>query len=82
VVTNELRLDPVDRRAIPIGALAAVAEAREAFNSRLVFLKLKSSHEDRDRIFSGGMRRSRSCDWLGLGANEWHKRQAESGEDE
>src|SRR4029077_4201872 len=40
-VALELRFDPVDGGAIPIRALAPVAELRETLDRRLVFLQLE-----------------------------------------
>ena len=49
-VALELRLDPVDCRAVAVGALTPVAELRESFDRRLVFLEVEPRHERGDRI--------------------------------
>ena len=49
-VTLELRLDPVDGRAIAVGALAAVAELGEPLDRRLVALEIETSDQNRDGI--------------------------------
>src|ERR1051326_8983051 len=49
-VALELRLDPVDGFAIPLGALTPVAELSEAAKGLLVFLELQPLHEQADGV--------------------------------
>src|SRR5438552_6712675 len=60
-VAPELDLDPVHRGAVPVGALAPVAELGEAFDRRLVLLEV----EPRDQLGDGILCRGRSGGYLG-----------------
>ena len=53
-VVLELGFDPVDRSTIAGGALPAVAELREPFDRRLVFLEVQASDQDPYRIDCSG----------------------------
>src|SRR5262249_24220744 len=52
-VALELRLDPVDRFPISLGALATIAELGETFDRRLVLLELQAADHLLDRIVRG-----------------------------
>ena len=58
-VALELRLDPVDGPAIPLGALAPVAELRQSLDRGLVALEIEPRHERPDGIGRRGHRRCR-----------------------
>src|SRR5256885_1656651 len=58
-VALELRLDPIDRGAVAIGALAPVTELGEAFHGRLVPLEIEACDHQPDGII-GGIRRRRT----------------------
>ena len=65
-VALELRLDPVDRRAVAVRALPAVAELREALDRRLVPLQIEPAHQHLDRVGGRGGRGGRTRRrWLG-----------------
>ena len=56
-VALQLRLDPVDRRAIAVGALPAVAELGEALDGRFVALEIETRDQSTDgiRVFGPGL---------------------------
>ena len=56
-VALELRLDPVDRGAVAIGALAAIAELRQPLDRRLVLFEIEAADQRLHRI--GARRRLR-----------------------
>ncbi len=56
-VTLELRLDPVHCLAIALGALATIAELREALDGGLVFFEIEPADQRPDRIGGGRRRR-------------------------
>src|SRR5437660_2004196 len=61
-VAPELGLDPAHRGAVPVGALAPVAELGEAFDRRLVLLEVEARDQLSDGILSrprGGVRLGR-----------------------
>src|SRR5437660_8569471 len=60
-VAPELGLDPVHRGAVPVGALAPVAELGEAFDRRLVLLEVEARDQLGDGILCrrGGVRLGR-----------------------
>jgi hypothetical protein len=49
-VTLELRFDPVDGLAVPIGSLTPVAELGQAPDRRLIPLQIEAAHERLDRL--------------------------------
>src|SRR4029079_11468178 len=49
-VTLELCLDPVERLAIALGPLAAIAELRQALDRGLVFFEIEPADHRLDRI--------------------------------
>src|SRR6185312_17082198 len=53
-VALQLRLDPVDRIAVALRALAAVAKLRQPLDRRLVLRQVQATDEGRDRIGGGG----------------------------
>jgi hypothetical protein len=63
-VALELRLDPVHGVAIALGALTPIAELRQAFDRRFVFLEIEPSDHRLDGILGRGCRGGR----LGLRA--------------
>ena len=64
-VALELRFDPVDRGAIALGALAAIAELRQSLDRRLVLLEVEPADQLANRIIDRiGARRTLR---LGLG---------------
>src|SRR5207237_970037 len=46
----ELRLDPVDGRAVAIGPLTPIAELRQSVDRGLVLVQIEPLYEDLDRV--------------------------------
>src|SRR5258705_12780903 len=53
-IAPELGLDPIDRGAVSVGALAPVAELGEALDGRLVLLQVEPGDELGDGIGGSG----------------------------
>ncbi len=73
-VTLELRLDPVNRRAVAVGALPAIAELGQALDGGLVLGKFQTADHGFDGVDFGGL-------GLGEGGRGRNNRQADGEED-